>query len=220
MNELIPAFEQSLFNSSFSIGIDISEVLIDTAINDSIFKDIPIVNTIVNLGKFAQNIYDRNLISQTVTFINEFNKGVNSDKVEKHRKKLNEKPKLLESELSRVLILLNKNIDIIKSKYEARFYAAYVNEKLSWDDFCELCDITDRLFLSDIICLEEAYKNEGVNENMSISYKHERLIAVGLLESVTGVNRGPLWDDIDLEEAQIVLELTEIGNKFCQIAFI
>ena len=59
MNELIPSFEKSLFDSSLAAsGIDILEIGIDSVLQDGLFKDIPIVGTIVNMGKFAQNVHD------------------------------------------------------------------------------------------------------------------------------------------------------------------
>lgn len=74
MNELVPAFETSLFETSISeIGIEFAELGIDSILQDGLLKDIPIVGTIVNVGKFAQNIYDRNLLRQTLSFIKEFN---------------------------------------------------------------------------------------------------------------------------------------------------
>lgn len=87
MNELIPSFEKSLFDSSLAdCGIDFLELGIDSVLQDGLFKDIPIVGTIVSMGKFAQNVHDRNLLRQTLTFINEFNNGnFSSDEVEKHR---------------------------------------------------------------------------------------------------------------------------------------
>ncbi len=72
MNELVPAFEISLFETSISeIGIEFAELGIDSILQDGLLKDIPIVGKIVNVGKFAQNIYDRNLLRQTLSFIKE-----------------------------------------------------------------------------------------------------------------------------------------------------
>ena len=63
MNELVPAFETSLFETSISeIGIEFAELGIDSILQDGLLKDIPIVGTIVNVGKFAQNIYVRGAV--------------------------------------------------------------------------------------------------------------------------------------------------------------
>lgn len=66
----------------------------------------------VGVGKTVQNIYDRNLLRQTIKFINIFNANkISKEKLEKHRKISNENPKFTEKELGRVIITLNANIE-------------------------------------------------------------------------------------------------------------
>lgn len=221
MNELVPVFETSLFDSPImDIEIEFAEIGIDAVLNDGLLKDIPIVSTVVGLGKFAQNIYDRNLLRQTLMFIKEFNcNGGNSNQAEQHRHKLQQNPKMMEAELGRVLIILNKNIDLIKSQFEAKFYAAYINERISWDEFCELCDVTDRLFVSDIDNLKLAYVNNGVKKNMPITYRYDRLISVGLLVNKDRISSGLVITIEDSEEPLILIDFTDLGRKFCSLVF-
>lgn len=84
MDELVPVFEDSLFGSSIAdVGIEFAELGIDSILSDGVLKEIPIVGTIVGVGKLAHNVHDRNLLRQTLSFINEFNKGsLNPDKIE------------------------------------------------------------------------------------------------------------------------------------------
>ena len=221
MNELVPAFENSLFETSIiDIGIDYLELGIDSVLQDGLLKDIPIVGTFIGVGKFAQNIHDRNLLKQTLIFINECNSGIISEEKKKaHREKLIQNPKLMENELGRVLVLLDKNIESIKSVFEAKFYAAYVNGTILWNDFCELCDITSRLFVSDIDCLKEAYNNDGIEIRMPVTYRHDRLISVGLLTNEARLSGSAVFVDFDSDKRQNLMELTEIGKKFCKMVF-
>ena len=100
MDELVPAFESSLFETSITdVGIEFAELGIDSILSDGVLKDIPIVGTIVGVGKLAHNVHDRNLLRQTLTFIKEFNRSsINSGKIEKYRKKLHDSPQKLEEE--------------------------------------------------------------------------------------------------------------------------
>ena len=67
----------------------------------------------MGLGKTAQNIHDRNLLKQTIKFINTFNeKSISTQKVEKYKNHLDSNPKYAEEELGRVIILLNSNVDL------------------------------------------------------------------------------------------------------------
>ena len=86
MDKLAEDFKKSLFNDSNEALSDYLEVGIDSFINDGILKDIPIVKTIVTVLKVGKNIHDRNLLKQTLTFINEFDKNNISDEQLKNYK--------------------------------------------------------------------------------------------------------------------------------------
>ena len=221
MDELVPAFDASLFDSHISdIGLEYLELGIDSILKDGILKDIPIVRTIIGFGKLAQNIHDRNLLLQTLSFIQELNSGtVTLEKYNEYRTKWAVDPYFREKELGYILIILNRNIDITKSKLEAKFFSAYIDKQIDWNDFCELCEITDRLFVSDIKILDMAYRNGGVSEDSKISYRHDRLVSIGLLINEAQLHGGVVAFDLDNLEHQNILELTEIGRKFCNIAF-
>ena len=74
MDKLVPAFETTLFDPTLSDACsDMAELGIDSLLDDGIFKSIPVVSLLVGVGKTAQNIHDRNLLKQTIKFINTFN---------------------------------------------------------------------------------------------------------------------------------------------------
>lgn len=82
MDKLVDDFEKSLFNSSKDVISDYLEIGIDSLMNEGILKEIPIVNTIVGVLKIGKNVHDRNLLKQTLTFINEFNNNkISHDKL-------------------------------------------------------------------------------------------------------------------------------------------
>lgn len=217
---IVPAFETSLFNPVFDTSMDYIELGIDSLLKDGVLKDIPIVGSLIGAGKFVYNIADRNFLKQTINFINEFNRQtIAPDKLESYRQKLHSNPKKLEAELGRVLITINRNVDTLKSIIESRFYSAYIDSQIDWNDFCELCDITERLFMSDIAALQTAYANHGVTTTMEISYKHDRLISIGLLTNDARLNGSVNIIDLDSNEPTYLMTLTSIGLKYCQLAF-
>ena len=75
MDELVENFEKSLFNDSKDIIEDYLEIGIDSIIDNGVLKEIPIVKTIVGVLKVGKNVHDRNLLKQTLEFINEFNRN-------------------------------------------------------------------------------------------------------------------------------------------------
>ena len=184
MDKLIPSFESSLFDSNLTdTAIDITELGIDSVLDDGLFKDIPIVRTVVGVAKTAQNIYDRNLLRQTAIFILEFNTGsLNSEKLLEYRQRIDSDSKLLEKELGRLMILLNNNIDLEKSKILAHFYKSYVFEQISWESFCELSDVLNRSLLVDITLLLDMNNNENYVVPAEQKYRIDRLVSQGLIQ--------------------------------------
>ena len=66
MDELIPAFRQSIFNDSLADGVaNIAEVGIDSIMSDGLLKDIPIVN----LLRTFKAIHERNLLKTPHYFL-------------------------------------------------------------------------------------------------------------------------------------------------------
>lgn len=62
-------------------------------------------------------MHNRNLLNQTLIFMNEFNSGeINNDKLIAYRSTINNNPKKAEEELGRVMILLNKSYGCRKIK--------------------------------------------------------------------------------------------------------
>lgn len=183
MDKLVPAFKESVFDAHLSDVLgETVEFGIDSVLDEGILKDIPFVSTIIGIAKTAQNIYDRNLLRQTAAFIQTFNVGsISPKKIEKYRAKIDSDPQFAEQELSRILVLLNGNIDLEKSRILAKFYRAYVEEKINWEQFCELSEILHRIFISDICLLDDIYNGEILKQADYPQYRVERLIALGLI---------------------------------------
>lgn len=216
MDKIIPAFETTLFDSTLSDAcVDMAELGIDSLLDDGLFKSVPIVSVLVGIGKTAQNLHDRNLLKQTVKFINTFNeKKIPTEKLEKHKDKLKNNPKFAEEELGRVLITLNSNVEIKKSEILAKFYRAYVNEQISWDVFCELSEVTSRMFVSDIKLLFAVYEKRVQDTSQCPGYQADRLIALGLLNSAM---KSMTIGSYSGSNTQRYIQTNELGSIFCDL---
>lgn len=217
MDKIVPAFEATLFDSTLSDAcINMAELGIDSLLDDSIFKSIPIVSILVGIGKTAQNLHDRNLLKQTIKFINTFNeKIIDPNKLQKYKNRLYNNPKFAEEELGRVLITLNSNVDLKKSEILARFYRAYVEQQINWDIFCEFSEVTSRMFISDIKLLFDIYNKQVSDTSQCAVYQVERLIALGLLNSAM---KSMSIGNISESNTQRYIQTNELGNTFCKLS--
>ena len=217
MDKLVPAFETTLFDPTLSDACsDMAELGIDSLLDDGVFKSIPVVSLLIGVGKTAQNIHDRNLLKQTIKFINTFNeKSISQEKINKYRKKIQSKPNYAEEELGRVIILLNSNVELKKSELLGKFYRAYVDETIDWDTFCELSDITSRLFVSDLQLLYDIYHLQVSDTSQCPVYKADRLIALGLLDSAT---KSMTISSSTGSQTQRYIQTNALGKLYCQLS--
>jgi len=181
-------------------------------------RELPIVSTIITGLKVAKNIYDRNLLRQTLTFIEELNNGtVSKDKLIAHRSTIENNPKKCEEELGRVLIYLNSFIDKEKSMMLARLYKSYVAEEINWNEFCEYSEIINRLFIQDIRLLKDIYENK-INdiENVNETYRLDRLTSIGLIKLYSKSKVS--FEELLLDDLEI--DRTILGERFVNIILI
>lgn len=171
---------------------------------------------LVGIGKTAQNLHDRNLLKQTIKFINTFNeKSITPAKLQKYKEQLHSNPKFAEEELGRVLITLNSNVDLKKSEILARFYRAYVEQQINWDTFCELSEVTSRMFVSDIKLLFAVYNKQVSDTSQCPVYQADRLIALGLLDSAM---KSMSIGSVSGSHTQRYIQTNQLGNTFCTLS--
>lgn len=214
MDKIVSAFEVTLFDSTFSDAcVELIELGVDSLLDDGLIRSIPIGNILVGVGKTAQNIHDRNLLRQTIKFVNTFNeKTISLDKLQKYRKRIKDNPKYAEEELGRVLISLNANVELKKSEILARFYRAYVEEKIDWDSFCELSDVTSRLFVSDLNVLFGVKNGQITDTSQCKAYQVDRLIALGLLTSAV---KAMTISSSFGSHTERYIQVSQLGKNFC-----
>ena len=224
MNEIIDPFKESLFNDKFK-GIldDTIEIGIDSILTDDSLREIPIVNTIIGTFKFGQNIHDRNLLKQTMIFIQEFNNNSNNEKVQKYiskyKKNITNNPKKAEIELGRVMIILNRNIDDIKSSILAKLYLSYIENKIDWSKFCDLSEVNEKMFTLDIEILKDIYLNNTDFDKDKL-HNYQRLVSNGLMKNDSKFDSETSSYGIVVTENSkecLKMELTLLGKQFARI---
>ena len=220
MDKLVDDFEKSLFNSSKDVISDYLEIGIDSLMNEGILKEIPIVNTIVGVLKIGKNVHDRNLLKQTLTFINEFNKNkISRDKLDQYKITIENNPKRCEEELGRILLLLNNFIDKEKSIMLAKIFKAYIEKIINWNEFCEYSEIINRLFMQDINLLNMIYDGRVTDTtNRGDLYRVERLNSLGIIGISFKSTRITTINGVQQENRQdSYLSMNSNGRKFMTI---
>lgn len=218
MDELIPAFRQSIFNDSIADSVaNIAEVGIDSIMSDGLLKDLPIINLFLNASRTFNAIHERNLLKNTALFLDAINsQKINDRQIQAYKKKLLNK-KTAERELGRVIVLLNQYVDNKKAQMLGKLFCQYIDRDYSWDKFCELSDILNRLFLDDIPFLYSILDSEGrqaIYHIYKIPYNIKRLESIGLVELFGDYSS---FGDRLLQSENMFAELTDNGLVFADI---
>lgn len=164
----------------------------------------------MGVGKTAQNIHDRNLLKQTLKFIQTFNEK----KLQKYKKKIEQDPKRAEEELGRVLIILNNTVEIKKSELLGKIFRAYVDERIVWEQFGELSEAISRLFISDIYLLHKIFDRKINDSTQCMNYQVDRLVSIGFVNTTT---KSMIIGSNNSSNTERYLNVSEFGKLFCNI---
>lgn len=188
---------------------------------NEIVPKIPIANFALAIIHTIEGVHNKNLVKQTFTFLDNFNnQQISTEKLHKYRQKFLNNDKKQKEELERVLLCLERNIEVEKSKLLTNFFVSYINEEINWDRFCEFATVIDRMYVSDLNTLYEIYKRNENEDVTVITYEtHQigRLIANGLLSNYTGAIS---YQELSGKKSggRRIYEKNPFGEKFVKIA--
>ena len=212
---LAESFSNSIKEESFSCLSEIAEAALDSITNDGFVTNVPLISTVVSLYKIGNSIRERSYLKKLAVFIDEFNRGiVDEEEQQLHIQKFREDKRNRERELEYIVLLLDRQLECTQAYLLARFYLYYLDEKISWDNFCVYAGIIDKVLIADISCIKEIYKKDVVTSN-DIEKNGEdsimRISSLGILQA----NLGLVYNN-DLRFEYFV---TERGKEFGKIAF-
>ncbi len=208
--EITKAFKESLLMNTGGLAAECVDVGL-SFVDNPIVQSIPIASLLLSCAKIGVNIYNYWACYSYVRFITKVRAGNVTDKeIEKHLAKL-DSPKKLNKELGMIAVYLQKNTAENKADIYASIYISFIKEEITFDDLCELYEVTDRLFVKDISLLNQIgiYGHiSGFDQN----YQIHRLESLGLIRSqfVTG---DIVWQREDGEDTS-GFYFTDLGEKF------
>lgn len=221
------AFSDSLGETAISCASDLAEIGLDAVLDDGIFKDIPILSTVVAIYKIGSSIKERHNLKKLIVFLNEINNGiVDEEKRIKYQQQFKSNEKFRNQEIEYLLVLIDRYISYDKPKLLAKLYLAYLDGAIIWEELTMYAEVIDRFLLLDCRTLISADGKIIVHRNIG-GESVLRLVALGLMTEVTDTSAfiedgnggyaltwGSLSCSHSLDKNYI---RTEFGNKLAEI---
>ena len=138
---------------------EITELGIDSMLDDGVLKDIPIIGAIVGTGKLAITIKDRLFLKKLVRFLLELKRtGIEerNDLISKIEASNKYKIKVGEQ----LMYYIDRCDDHLDAAYIAQLFCAFIKEKVSYDEFLKGSQIIQNIFNGDL----EYFLNADISE--------------------------------------------------------
>ncbi len=135
-----------LFNPTFDLSIDYSEIFIDDIISNETIKEIPVIRSIVGIVKGGIAINQFWFAKKLLIFIQNFNnKEIEKSALVKFKKKIETNDRFGKKVAEQLMVNIDRNIEIKQTQIIANLFRAYVSEKITYEQFSSILITLDRL---------------------------------------------------------------------------
>lgn len=163
------------------------EIGLDSVMDEGLFKDIPLISTIVSVYKIGRGIKECHNIKKLIQFLYEINNGIVDEKKRtEYQKKFQSNEKFRNQEIEYLLVLIDRYISYEKPRILAKLYLAYLDEKINWIQFQKYASVIDQLLPEDICVLGITNFEKITSESQQID-SVLRLLAVGVVFQNAGI---------------------------------
>lgn len=149
-NKYSNSLEETLKDSDLqNVSAELAEVVLDNLIDTGIVRDIPIIGTIVGIGKVTLGIKERLFLKKIIYFLSEI-KNISPS----HRKNMvdgiNNSGQFRTKVGEKLLFILDRCEDHEKAKLVAQMFSAFIEKNINYNEFLRSASIIDRIMLEDL----------------------------------------------------------------------
>jgi hypothetical protein len=186
----------------------VGEVGLDSIMENGLWRDIPILSTLLSSIKTIGNVGDALFVKKLVSFLAE-----RSDISIEKRQEMLESIELSEAyQLNvgeKLIYIIERSEDHFSSKIIAVFFAAFINEEITYNQFLRISRIIDNMYIGDFL----TFANESSTVNLDQTLTNTGLVELYIEDIVVEDN-----DDYKRSDKYITsgggagFEVTEIGE--------
>jgi hypothetical protein len=180
-----------------SVAAGITETFIDSFLENGVLKDLPIVGTLIGLGKTAADIKNQLFLKKVLRFLFEL-RDIPAATRKNMIDKVDNNPDYRINVGEQLTYILDKCNDHLHAEYIAQLFHAYLIEKITYSEFLKSGAIIQNIFIEDLekfLLTEEGKLNFEASPDEAPTEDDFPLINIGIL----GLGYNPIrvedqWD--------------------------
>ena len=150
LNTLSDSLEHTLKDSDLqNVTISLAEVFADSLMAEGIAKDIPIIDTVIGLGKTAIGIKESLFLKKIIYFISEL-RNISATKRHEMIDKIDKSGKFRTKVGEKLLYIIDRCDDHEKSQVIARLFSAFLIDTICYAEFLRASHIVDSVMNDDL----------------------------------------------------------------------
>jgi len=145
------SFEHTIKDSDLqNVSIELSEMVLDSVLQDGILKDIPILGTIVGLGKTSLKITDTLFLKKIISFLFEI-KTIDAGERKKMIDKIDSSEDFKIKVGEKLLYIIDKCDDHENAKYVSMLFAGFLEGEIVYSQFLRGAKMIQQVYTGDLI---------------------------------------------------------------------
>lgn len=172
INELADSLQKTIVSTEIeNLAISLGEPSLDTLIESGILKDIPVLSTLIGVGKTISSVRDLLFLKKLIYFLSSLEKVPVNDREEiiaqiesskEYRTRVGEK----------LLFIIDKCDDPKAAELIAKLFSAFLKKEITYAEFLKSSSIVNTIYISDLRSFVQNtrdyhFKAEDVNELLS-----------------------------------------------------
>jgi len=163
-----------------NITTELTEVSIDSLLQDGILKDIPIIGTLIGLTRIGVSVRDKLFLKKVLLFLYQL-KDIPGEKRQSFIEKINSENKFKTKVGESIMLLVDKINDYSKADYLGKLFGATIEGKIDYATFLKLANVIDKCYIPDLDNLIPIYQE---NSKVVDDTDKDILYNLGLLKNL------------------------------------
>lgn len=200
-------------NNLFELFTDGYEALLDSCLEDGLTKELPFVGTVIKLINVGFTVKDRFTAKKLLTFLYNI-KDIPREKRIDFLEKLEENDHFKQEATTTLLNSLDRFDHLHKATMLGRLLVAFVEDKISIEQFSRFSFIIEKVYLNDLTHLKNfsAGNKKEYNSLIAESLSRDGLLKLASIDGLT-------WDaGVEINENDYAI--TELGLKLLTLNII